>query len=159
MSEGIPEDTAWDTCYWNKAISSSEYIYLGHAQTIGLPLPTVVCVEYLPADKPWDVVSATRRSSGVASQACVRVYARVLVLPNIYIHTYTYCTLHSGAHSAITYPRHCLRKLSSLLAPSRIFTYVHICSLHSSAHHRVSATLFAEAFEPPRSIAHALQLD
>jgi len=48
----------------------------------------VVCVECLPADKPWDVVSATRRGSGVAPRACVRVYARVLVPPNIYIHTY-----------------------------------------------------------------------
>ena len=43
------------------------------------------CVECLPADKPWDVGSATRRSSGVAPRACVRVYARVLVPPNIYI--------------------------------------------------------------------------
>jgi len=48
----------------------------------------VVCVECLPADKPWDVVSATRRSSGVAPRACVRVYARVLVPPNLYIYTY-----------------------------------------------------------------------
>jgi len=50
----------------------------------------VVCVECLPADKPWDVVSVSviRRSSGVAPRACVRVYARVLVPPNLYIHTY-----------------------------------------------------------------------
>jgi len=48
----------------------------------------VVCVECLPADKPWDVVSVTRRSSGVAPRACVRVYTRVLVPPNLYIHTY-----------------------------------------------------------------------
>jgi len=48
----------------------------------------VVCVECLPADKPWDVVFVTRRSSGVAPRACVRVYARVLVPPNLYIHTY-----------------------------------------------------------------------
>jgi len=43
----------------------------------------VVCVECLPADKPWDVVSVIRRrrSSGVALRACVRVYARVLVPP------------------------------------------------------------------------------
>ena len=46
----------------------------------------VACVECLPADKPWDVVSVTRRSSGVAPRACVRVYARVLVPPNLYIH-------------------------------------------------------------------------
>jgi len=52
----------------------------------------VDCVECLLADKPWDVVSATRRSSGVAPRACVRVYVRVLVLANIciYIHIYIY---------------------------------------------------------------------
>ena len=43
-----------------------------------LRLPMMVCVECLPADKPWDVVSVTRRSYGVAPRACVRVYARVL---------------------------------------------------------------------------------
>ena len=48
----------------------------------------VVCVECLPADKPWDVVPVTRRGSGVAPRACVRVYARVLVPPNIYTHAY-----------------------------------------------------------------------
>jgi len=49
-----------------------------------------VCVECLPADKPWEVVSATRRSSCVAPRACayVRVYAHVLVPPNLYTHTY-----------------------------------------------------------------------
>jgi len=37
----------------------------------------------------WDVVSATRRSSGVAPRACVRVYARVLVPPIFtFIHSY-----------------------------------------------------------------------
>jgi len=46
-------------------------------------------VDCLPADKPWDVVSVTRRSSGVAPRACVRVYARVLVPPNLYIHIHT----------------------------------------------------------------------
>jgi len=35
----------------------------------------VVCVECLPADKPWDVVSVTRRSSGVAAGLCARVRA------------------------------------------------------------------------------------
>jgi len=30
----------------------------------------------------------TRLSSGVAPRDCVRVYARVLVPPNLYIHTY-----------------------------------------------------------------------
>jgi len=39
-----------------------------------------------------DVVSATRRSSGVAPRACVRVvvYARLLVPPSLYIRTYLY---------------------------------------------------------------------
>jgi len=50
-------------------------------------LPVVVSVECLPADKPWDVVSATRRGCGGAPRAYVRVYARVLVPPNRYIHT------------------------------------------------------------------------
>jgi len=51
----------------------------------------VVCVECLPADKcGMYVVSVTRRSSGVAPRACVRVYARVLVPPNLYIHIQTY---------------------------------------------------------------------
>jgi len=52
----------------------------------------VVSVERLPADKPWDVVSATLRSSSVAPWACVRVYARVLVLPDLYTHTYIRCS-------------------------------------------------------------------
>ena len=51
----------------------------------------VVCVEYLPADTPWDVnvVSATRQSSGVAPQACARAYTRVCwCRPRLaYIHT------------------------------------------------------------------------
>ena len=49
-----------------------------HAQCAGRPhrlgLPILVCVECLPADKPWDVVFATRRSSGVSPRACVRVF-------------------------------------------------------------------------------------
>jgi len=57
-----------------------------------------VYVECLPpADKPWDVVSVICQSSGVTPRACVRVrvYARVLVPPNlyfyiIYIHHHTY---------------------------------------------------------------------
>jgi len=48
----------------------------------------VVYVECLSADKPWDVVFATRRSPSVAPRACVRVYARELVPPNLYIHIY-----------------------------------------------------------------------
>jgi len=58
----------------------------GRPHRLGLPM--VVCVECLPADKPWDVVSATRWSSGVAPWACVRVYAHVLAPPNLYIHAY-----------------------------------------------------------------------
>jgi len=58
----------------------------GRSHRLGLPM--VVCVKCLLADTPWDVVSVTRRSSGVAPRACVRVYARVLVPPNLYIHTY-----------------------------------------------------------------------
>jgi len=60
----------------------------GRSHRLGLPM--VVYVECLPADKPWDVVSVTRRSFGVAAlRACVRVYARVLMVPpNLYIHTY-----------------------------------------------------------------------
>ena len=60
----------------------------GRPHKLGLPI--VVCVERLPADKPWDVVvSVTRRSSGVAPRACVNVYAHVLVPPNLYtLHTY-----------------------------------------------------------------------
>jgi len=38
--------------------------------------------------KPWDVTSATCRSFDVAPRVCARVYARVRVPPNIYIHTY-----------------------------------------------------------------------
>jgi len=53
----------------------------------------MVCVECLPAVKPWDVVPATRLSSGVASRACVRMYARVLVLSNIYIHAYIHLAI------------------------------------------------------------------
>ena len=46
----------------------------------------------LPADKPWGVVSATRRSSSVAPRACARVYACVLLVPpNIYIHMLGWC--------------------------------------------------------------------
>jgi len=59
---------------------------------VDLPMATYggLCRKYLPADKPWDVVSATPRSSGVAPRAYVRVYARVLVpLNRHYIHTYS----------------------------------------------------------------------
>ena len=66
----------------------------------------VVCVECLPADKPWDVVSVTRRSSGVAPRACVRVYARVLVLPNLYIHTYVTRTQDTPTEKTPPTPAH-----------------------------------------------------
>ena len=60
----------------------------GRPHRLGLPM--VVRVECMPADKPWDVVSATRRSSGVMPRACVRVHVRVLAPPNLYIHKYLY---------------------------------------------------------------------
>jgi len=71
-------------------ISRCVFYHISHTpfgRSHRLGLPTVVCVECLPADKPWDVVSVTCRSSGVAPRVCVRVYARVLVPPNLYIHT------------------------------------------------------------------------
>jgi len=61
---------------------------IGRPQKLGLPM--VVCVECLPADKPCDVKFATRRGSDVAPRACALVCARVLVPPNLYIHTRTY---------------------------------------------------------------------
>ena len=67
----------------------------------------MVCVECLPADKPWDVVSVTRRSSGVAPRACVRVYAyaRVLVPRRIFTHIHTYLYL-LHIYTGTTYYRH-----------------------------------------------------
>ena len=44
----------------------------------------------VPADKSWDVVSATRRSSGVAPRACVRVCWCRRIFTYTYVHT-TYC--------------------------------------------------------------------
>jgi len=68
---------------------------LRHRHGLGLPM-VAWSVWNVPAcgHKPWDVVPATRRSSGVAPRACVRVYARVLMPPNstftfTYIHTRT----------------------------------------------------------------------
>jgi len=75
----------------------------GRSHRLGLPM--VVCVECLPADKPWDVVSATRRSSGVAPRACVRVYARVLVPPNLYMHTNIHTIQHVGPARSGPAPR------------------------------------------------------
>jgi len=62
----------------------------------------------------WFQKSVTRRSSGVAPRACVRVYARVLVPPNLYIHIHirtsrcaTTTTVHSspskGVHARYIY--------------------------------------------------------
>jgi len=51
-------------------------------------------MECLPVDKPLGVVSATRRSSGVAPRACARVYARVLAIFTVYIRT----PIFSGRH-------------------------------------------------------------
>jgi len=81
----------------------------------------VVCVECLPANKPWDVVSVTRRSSGVAPRACVRVYARVLVPPNLYIHIHT-CT-----NSRLT-------KARSVVTETRLVDYQYQCPVSSSSY-------------------------
>jgi len=75
---------------------SRQKTFAKHVQNIAKHPPQNTAKHcFLPADadKPWDVVSVTRRSSGVAPRACVRVYARVLVPPNLYTHTYmnTYC--------------------------------------------------------------------
>ena len=55
---------------------------MSRAQNIVLTLIKVISAR-------TNVVSVTRRSSGVAPRACVRVYARVLVPPNLYIHKYS----------------------------------------------------------------------
>jgi len=66
----------------------------------------------LPADELWDVVSATRRSSGVAPRACVRVYARVLVPLNLYsftyIHAYAYGIEDPGLPSGLFAQKHAM---------------------------------------------------
>ena len=83
----------------------------------------VIFVECLPADKPWDMVSATRRSSGVAPRACVRVYARVLVPPNLYIHTYIDIAI--GIY--LSYPQgHCfsVRRVNHSFTAKSAYTYV-----------------------------------
>jgi len=41
-------------------------------------------------------------NSGVAPRACVRVYARVLVPPNLYINTYTHGRAVGGQRAAVT---------------------------------------------------------
>jgi len=112
-----------------KCIAKAEHKKVISATTSYL-LPYLYIYTYtytltLPADKPWDVVSVTRRSSGVAPRACVRVYARVLVPLNlyihIYIHTHTYIALFgetetrlnlnpkSSGHSSISKNRKTLR--------------------------------------------------
>ena len=69
----------------------------------------VVCVVCgMPAwglrtDKPWDVVSVTRRSSGVAPRACVRVYARVCAGAAESLHTY----IHRGVGVEMVYVTAC----------------------------------------------------
>ena len=61
----------------------------GRSHRLGLPM--VVCVECLPADKPWDVVSVTRQSSGsgLAPRGPVCACTRVCWCHRIftYIHT------------------------------------------------------------------------
>jgi len=73
--------------------------------------------ECLPADKPWDVVSATRRSSGVAPRACVRVYARVCWCRRIFIHTiHAYIQNHS--YYTVAYMR--------VLVPPNLYIHTYI---------------------------------
>jgi len=53
----------------------------------------VGCVERLPADKPWDVVSATRDTPGLwrgAAGLCARVHACAGAAEYLYIHIHTY---------------------------------------------------------------------
>jgi len=76
-----------------------------HRLRLGLPIwwsvwNTYTCLR--TSRGPWAVVSATRRSSGVAPRACVRVYARVLVPPNLYRHTYIHLASASGAWASFT---------------------------------------------------------
>jgi len=55
--------------------------------------PPINTASHLPFTPPIQIHTAhslprvTRRSSGMAPRACVRVYARVLVPPNLYVHT------------------------------------------------------------------------
>jgi len=51
----------------------------------------VVCVECLPADKPWDCgLCDTPELWRGAAVLRARLYARVLVPLNVYIHAYRY---------------------------------------------------------------------
>ena len=95
----------------------------------------LLCVFCSVADKPWDVVSVTRRSYGVAPRACVRVYARVLVPPNLYIHTYicSVCKCFEGVISAIeiTQDIHVMQCYSCMYyihnTPTQLPTYIKQC--------------------------------
>jgi len=98
----------------------------------------VVCVECLPADKPWDVVSVTRRSSGVGPRACVRVYARVLVPPNLYIHTYIQTGAHLGNHFIGVHVLVVLVFLSCrVLCGSVLVVCLCVCDLFLSLHGKI----------------------
>jgi len=58
---------------------------------LSLSLSPCLCGMPVPADIVWDVVSATRRSSGVGvalRTCCARVYARVCAGAAEYLHTY-----------------------------------------------------------------------
>jgi len=61
-------------------------------------------------DKLWDVVSATCRSFGVGPRAyvllCARLYARVLVPPNLDLHIYAY--IHNYISAMFIYNIHIL---------------------------------------------------
>ena len=69
----------------------------------------------------------TRRSSGVAPQACVRVYARVLGPPNLYIHTCPY----------IRHTTHTCTQAQLKHTTTHTHTHTHNLTLH---HQRICST-------------------
>jgi len=114
-----------------------------------LGLPMAVCVECLPADKPRDVVSVTRRSSGVGPRACVRVYALVLVPPNLYIHAYDppcfhhRASIHMPSNSRITFLCVCVR-VPFVYKPSANIVCVCVCPVTTGT--KPSPTLIPSHF-------------
>ena len=88
-------------------------------------------MECLPADKPRDVVSVTRRNSGVAPRACVRVYTRVLVPPNLYIHIHTWPAdkpwdvVSETRRSSGVAPRACVRVYARVLVPPNLYIHTY----------------------------------
>jgi len=93
------------------------YIHI-YTQLFGRPhrlgLHMVVCVECLPANKPWDVVSVTRRSSGVVPRACARVRACAGIAESL--HTY----IHKIRIAVIVYIRHLGREERTALGMQKL---------------------------------------